>query len=89
MLRFSGNPNIANTRLRNLLFEAQRCARNECPKDKRAYLCMNGIEDEENCIKCWENYLEYIANGRTDHPYQYDLDLQIKQESLKVKEEGT
>lgn len=84
MLRFSGDPIVCNDRLYRLLTAAQSCARNECPKDKRAYLCMNGIEDEENCIKCWENYLAYVANGRTDHPYQYDLDLQIKQESRKL-----
>lgn len=84
MLRTSANPNIANSRLYTLLRAATSCARNECPADRRAYLCMNGAEDEENCIKCWEHYLEYVANGRTDHPYQYDLDQQIKQESLKV-----
>lgn len=71
-------------RVDNLLKCACMCARNECPPDQRAYLCMQGSDDDEDCIRCWENYLYYVACGRTDHPYQYDLDYQIKQESLKL-----
>jgi hypothetical protein len=28
--------------------------------------------------------LDYIANGRTDHPWQYEVNYYKKQESLKV-----
>lgn len=84
MLTFTSDLSACHSRIHNLLICGQKCARNECPPDQRAYLCMNGIEDEENCIKCWENYLEYVANGRTDHPWQRDLNTQIKQESMKL-----
>ena len=84
MFEYPTNLKDASDRLYSLLHAAKNLARNECPGDNRAYLCKHGEECEEECTRCWENYLEYIANGRTDHPWQYEVDCYKKQESLVV-----
>ena len=53
----------------------------ECPPDRRAYLCNHGEEDNDdtNCTRCWQNYLLYAINGETGHPYQIDLNRARKE----------
>lgn len=55
--------------------------RDECPPDRRAYLCNHGEEDNDdtNCVRCWENYLLNAINGETGHPYQRDLNRARKE----------
>lgn len=61
-----------------------KCARmilhNQCPPDNRAYVCQHGEECEfEDCTRCWDNYLLYVYNGRTDHPYQLEVEIARKE----------
>ena len=57
---------------------------NQCPPDNTAYLCAHGEEADEDCVRCWGNYLFYVANGFQRHPYQYDRDQQKQLEERKV-----
>lgn len=60
-------------RLNELYSCAHKILNNECPPDNRAYLCWHGEEFEQDCIRCWENYLTYVYEGRDDHPYQSEV----------------
>ena len=84
MFEYPTNLKDASNRLYSLLRAAKSLARNECPSDNRAYLCKHGEECEHDCVRCWENWLDYVANGRTDHPWQYEVNSYKKQESLKI-----
>ena len=33
------------------------------------YLCMLEDTGECDCVRCWTNYLFYVANGRRGDPY--------------------
>ena len=74
----------ANASRVNLFSCARMILRNECPPDRRAYLCMHGEEPEDGCINCWDNYLFFVANGCKGHPYEYDLRQQKKQDERGV-----
>ena len=84
MFEYPTNLKDASDRLYSLLHAAKNLARNECPSDNRAYLCKHGEECEQECTRCWENYLDWVANGCKGHPWQYDVDRYKKQESLVV-----
>lgn len=84
MFEYATNLKDANDRLLSLLHAAKNLARNECPSDNRSYVCKHGEECEKDCIRCWDNWLEYIANGRTDHPWQREVEQYKKQESLVI-----
>lgn len=71
------------TTTRDLLTCAHMILNDQCPPDRRAYLCMHGEEPEDGCLSCWSNYLHYVAAGKTGHPYQWELDLQARQEARK------
>lgn len=39
-----------------------------CPPDNKAYFCMKSeCEDDEMCVRCWQNYVYQIANGEIDY----------------------
>lgn len=52
--------------------------RDECPPERKMYLCNMGEDPECDCKECWTNYLFYVVNGRKGDPYKWD----------KIKEEG-
>lgn len=52
---------------------AQMILHDQCPPDNTAYLCKHGEECETECTRCWDNYLWYMLNGKTDHPFQHDF----------------
>lgn len=56
----------------------------ECPPDRRAYLCDHGEEPEDGCLRCWHNYLFFVANGGEGHPYQYSLNRQKELEERTI-----
>ena len=44
-----------------------------CPPDRDCHLCaMLEDDDGESCKACWQKYLFYVVNGRTQHPYARD-----------------
>lgn len=43
-----------------------------CPPDNTKYLCRKGEECENDCLRCWEKYLYWAANGYRGDPYRYD-----------------
>ena len=62
-----------------LLSCAMAILRDECPDDRRFYLCMMGEEGDEYadtpggpCARCWENYLLNVANHGHYDVYRYD-----------------
>ena len=57
------------TNKEQLLFQAARqILQDQCPKDKKYYLCKkyNGEDEEIRCMECWDNYLLAIINGEVD-----------------------
>lgn len=49
------------------------CARmilfDQCPPDRKHYLCMKGEDDSGlDCTLCWDNYLWGIASGTIELP---------------------
>lgn len=49
-----------------------RCAlmilRDECPPDRKHYLCMKGEDDTPDCAMCWNNYLWGVGGGTIEMP---------------------
>lgn len=56
------------TKKENALF---RCAvmilKDECPPDRKYYMCMMGEDDDtHDCTQCWSDYLFGVLNGVID-----------------------
>lgn len=44
-----------------------------CPPDPRMYLCcMQEDPDGDDCARCWQAYMLYVANGCDRDPYRRD-----------------
>lgn len=43
-----------------------------CPPDNTKYLCRMGEECDTDCLRCWEKYLHWAANGYKRDPYKSD-----------------
>lgn len=52
--------------------ELWQCAfmilRDQCPPERKHYLCMMGEDDTGDCSQCWNNYLWGIAAGTIELP---------------------
>ena len=50
----------------------RQCARmilyDQCPPDRKHYLCMKQEDDTGACTQCWENYLWGLAKGDIELP---------------------
>ncbi len=48
------------------------CARmilqDQCPPDRKHYLCMKSEDDTGDCTLCWDNYLWGIAGDTVELP---------------------
>lgn len=55
-----------------LFSAAMSSLEDSCPANPAMYLCAYQSEmcDEDDCTRCWRNYLYWIANGRRNNPYQ-------------------
>ncbi len=46
------------------------CARmilyDQCPPDRKYYLCMKQEDDTGACAQCWENYMWDLAGGAVE-----------------------
>lgn len=59
--------------LPNLLQCALILLADGCPPERSMMVCrMTEDFDGCECRRCWENYLYFVANGRTLDPYRYD-----------------
>ena len=52
--------------------DLQRCAfmilRDQCPPDRKHYLCMKQEDDTGDCTLCWDNYLWGVIAGKSELP---------------------
>ena len=52
--------------------DLQRCAfmilRDQCPPDRKHYLCMKQEDDTGDCALCWNNYLWGVIAGKIELP---------------------
>ena len=52
--------------------DLQRCAfmilRDQCPPDRKHYLCMVSEDCTGDCTQCWINYLWAIGEGSAELP---------------------
>ena len=48
----------------------ERCAlmilADQCPPDRKHYLCMRQEDDTADCGLCWRNYIEAVLAGAAD-----------------------
>ncbi len=55
-----------------------QCARmilaNQCPPERKHYLCMSQEDYIEDCTMCWSNYLWGLSTGSID-PYMVKRDV--------------
>ena len=56
----------------SLLACALICNADGCPPERAMYLCQLGEDDTQDCERCWQLYLTYVANGRCRDPYAQD-----------------
>ena len=47
---------------------ARMILRDECPPDRRHYLCTVSEDDTPDCTLCWSNYMEGIAGDIIELP---------------------
>ena len=56
--------------IRELAF--QQCAfmilTDQCPPERKHYLCMQGEDDVRDCTQCWSNYLWGLTMGTIELP---------------------
>ena len=54
--------------------DLRRCAfmilRDQCPPDRKHYLCMVSEDDTGDCTMCWDNYLWGVAAGKIELPIE-------------------
>ncbi len=52
--------------------DLQRCAfmilHDQCPPDRKHYLCMKQEDDTGDCTLCWDNYLRGVIAGKIELP---------------------
>lgn len=62
----------SGTKPRSLLSVSLDLLNDQCPDEESMQLCQmeNMDECDDPCHLCWQNFLFYVANGRSYDPYR-------------------
>lgn len=62
-------PIMILTKKESALMEcAQMILADQCPPERKNYLCMVSEDDTGDCAQCWTNYLQGIGMGTIELP---------------------